>query len=291
LFIGTDDGSICPVDLNAAAAAASAAFLRTFGQEEDGFSLDAGAEQFVGHTSYITGLHTSSDSMLLVSSSHDGDVRVWDLSSGQCLRIINVHKGGVSSLLLVPYPAEDTRLHAYTDKGKGLVTGTPLAPFKKYSASMYTEGGEGMSHPLLVQNSSTSAARFNTTDGAVPDDVRVEGNSAHDRTSAVCLSVRQHIGTRDADMDRANCGLYQLRTGAKSGGGTHGKMESMQSQQLQELEQENQTLQEENARWKRVNNQLYQTLVQDVLEKPPDDEAGEGEGVSDSQRSSKKRKA
>lgn len=285
LFVGTDDGSICPIELNAAAAAASSAVLRTFGQDGDGLSLDAGTEQFVGHTSYITGLHTSSDAMLLVSSSHDGDVRVWDMTSGQCLRIIHVHKGGVSSLLLLPYPEEDTRLHAYTDKGKGLATSTPLAPFKKYSAQVGGDSSEGLSHPMLLPDSTTSTARFGVGDGVAPAELHTQGNAAHDRGSAACLSLRQHIGTKDKDSQRAEQGLHQLRASAKSGGGTNGQMASMQSQQVQELEQENHNLQEENARWKRVNNQLYQTLVHDVLEKP----SGGAEG--ESQRGAKKRKS
>jgi hypothetical protein len=278
LYIGTDDGGICPVELNAAAAAASSAVLRTLSQQDSDAAAVAGTEQFVGHTSYITGLCTTSDGTLLVSSSHDGDVRVWDVSSGQCLRVINVHKGGVSALLMIPYPDEDTRLHSYTDKDKGLATSTRLAPFKKYgSNSGDLASSTGVCHSILLPDSSRSTAKMGgNDDGAVPANAQCisTGSRMVDRA---CLSVQQSVAAKFCDTQCGEQGRFILRASGQSGGSGKSNLNSrlgvgdqhVRQTREQELEQENARLQEENERWKRVNNQLYETLVEGVLSKRP----------------------
>ena len=97
------------------------------------------------------------------------------------------------------------------------------------------------------------------------------------------------------EMRRAEQGLHQLIASGGSDGGTAGQMATESTQHNQELEQENRSLQEQNERWKRVNNQLYQTLVSDVLLTSNSEERNgaprEGEDDGHAQRGTKRKSA
>jgi WD40 repeat protein len=42
----------------------------------------------VGHTSPVYGIALNGDGRMLASGSFDGTVRLWELSSGTCLRVV-----------------------------------------------------------------------------------------------------------------------------------------------------------------------------------------------------------
>ncbi|OWF56347.1 WD repeat-containing protein 18 [Mizuhopecten yessoensis] len=58
---------------------------------------------YSGHSKQVTCLSISLDGSQLVSGSHDCDVRVWDVYSGQCIKTVP-HKGVVTNARLIPTP-------------------------------------------------------------------------------------------------------------------------------------------------------------------------------------------
>jgi WD40 repeat protein len=45
-----------------------------------------------GHTSTVPGVALSADGQLLASASFDGTVRLWEVSSGACLRVLRLER-------------------------------------------------------------------------------------------------------------------------------------------------------------------------------------------------------
>lgn len=137
LFMGAGNGKIYALDLNAAASAVTASTARIL-------SANAGdatvwgqqallPEAFEGHEVSMTALQVSDCGAFVISGDSDGVVRVWDALSRQSLRTIKLFKGQVSSLLLLPRPAN--LFHKIkTSKHEAMTQDAPLpiAPLKKY---------------------------------------------------------------------------------------------------------------------------------------------------------------
>ena len=60
--------------------------------------------QLNGHTDFVRCLTMiSGDSFLLLSGSDDHTIRIWDLNSLECIKVINnAHNGSVKSLIILP---------------------------------------------------------------------------------------------------------------------------------------------------------------------------------------------
>jgi hypothetical protein len=64
----------------------------------------AGGTTMAGHTGAVLSLGASTDGSMLVSSSKDGTVRVWDCSNGQLIKTFNAHRGSVTAVLIMQRP-------------------------------------------------------------------------------------------------------------------------------------------------------------------------------------------
>jgi pre-rRNA-processing protein IPI3 len=82
-FAGCGDGKIYRLGLRPKVAASSIVAHSTVASAE---------EYLVGHTAPVTCLALSMDGLTLVSGSEDGNCRVWDTASQQCVRVYD-HKG------------------------------------------------------------------------------------------------------------------------------------------------------------------------------------------------------
>jgi len=61
----------------------------------------ADQSKFIGHEKNINSLSISIDAGQLLSGSEDGTARIWDLSSGQCVRILQ-HRGPLTNAFFAP---------------------------------------------------------------------------------------------------------------------------------------------------------------------------------------------
>lgn len=48
---------------------------------------------FIGHTNWVHCARFSPDSKLIISCSDDKTIRLWELASGKCVKVINELKG------------------------------------------------------------------------------------------------------------------------------------------------------------------------------------------------------
>lgn len=131
LFMGCGDGKVYTLDLNAAASSVTAAHARLAAAGENGqvWEANGGArlpDAFEGHEGEITVLRVDATGAFLISGDDRGAVRVWDALSRQSLRTLQFFKGRVSSLELLPKPAN---LFHQTKNSKSEL---PIAPLKKY---------------------------------------------------------------------------------------------------------------------------------------------------------------
>ncbi|KAL5016239.1 hypothetical protein ScPMuIL_005828 [Solemya velum] len=90
LFAGGSNGTIYTVNLYAEPV-----------QSERHFPTwdSRGTAKFSGHSKQVTCLRVSLDGTKLVSGSHDCTARVWDVTSGQCVKTLS-HKGPVTNVLV-----------------------------------------------------------------------------------------------------------------------------------------------------------------------------------------------
>ena len=56
----------------------------------------------IGHTDKVTSVALTPDGRHAVSSSHDKALRVWEIATGRCIRILEGHKGAVNSVTITP---------------------------------------------------------------------------------------------------------------------------------------------------------------------------------------------
>lgn len=92
VFCGGSDGSIFQVDL-----------CSWPGQRERSFQAEDTGKVFKGHRNQVTCLSVSVDGSMLLSGSHDETVRLWDVTSKQCLRTVTL-KGPVTNAAIVLAP-------------------------------------------------------------------------------------------------------------------------------------------------------------------------------------------
>ncbi|XP_064606851.1 WD repeat-containing protein 18-like [Liolophura sinensis] len=123
LFAGSNSGTVYSVNL----------FSQPVKTERhiSSSEVDKNVTQFQGHSKQVTCLAVSLDGSLLFSGSHDTKVKVWDISSGQCLRSID-HKGAVTNIISMLAPNT-----MFTHNHKPSL---PIQPFKRH---LYTEETRG----------------------------------------------------------------------------------------------------------------------------------------------------
>ncbi|TNE45748.1 MAG: DUF4062 domain-containing protein [Deltaproteobacteria bacterium] len=79
--------------------------------------LDSSMQRmFRGHKELVTGVSMSSDQSLLASGSWDRDVRLWDVQTGQCTRVLPGHDDFISSVCFTP-----DNQHVLSSSGDGTV--------------------------------------------------------------------------------------------------------------------------------------------------------------------------
>ena len=88
VFIGASSGKIYVVSLSASA------FLKMRGDE------DGDKRTFVGHERAVVSLSLTKSGKVLLSGSEDGSVRIWDVETGQCLKVVQSVKGAAVRALL-----------------------------------------------------------------------------------------------------------------------------------------------------------------------------------------------
>ena len=97
LYAGGTSGKIYVMDLSQGSA------RKTKDLESTKTNPEKSKFYFLGHQKRVTCLSVSASGQLLVSGSDDSTVKIWNTSTGQCLRTL-LHKGPVTNAFIVPFP-------------------------------------------------------------------------------------------------------------------------------------------------------------------------------------------
>jgi centriolar protein POC1 len=62
---------------------------------------------FIGHTNWVKNARFSPDGKLIASCSDDKTIKIWDISSNQCIKTFNEMKGKSLFLALYTYNFND----------------------------------------------------------------------------------------------------------------------------------------------------------------------------------------
>lgn len=116
VYVGTSVGLIYQVEL----------FDRNMSKEKHISSDKDDAKIFSGHSKQVNLLQISMAANILVSGSLDANIRVWDIASRQCIRVLP-HKGPITNLLVSLKPP--------LNQPKAYKNTTIIAPFKRQIVS------------------------------------------------------------------------------------------------------------------------------------------------------------
>ena len=221
IYVGSEDGRIFAINL-LELGDSSAEILAGFDDDRnEGVGGEAAKKvrTFRGHTQRITGLAFSIEETLLVSSSLDHSVKVWEIHSGQCLRTMKFTWQGIqipfASMLIMPQYAEWTtaeqrKVHGGQQANNGSVGAKkrkaasclPLAVLAKYEVApggLITDGDSGSSKRLASNAMAMGLLKGRLALSAT--DVSINGAEKHTLTDADnggTASIGQPtVGTRE----------------------------------------------------------------------------------------------
>jgi len=117
LYVGTSVGLIYQVEL----------FDRNMSIEKHISNDKDGSKMFTGHTKQVNSLQISMAAHILVSGSLDANIRIWDIASRQCIRVLP-HKGPISNLLV--------RLKPPLNHAKSFKNSSIIGSFKRQIVSI-----------------------------------------------------------------------------------------------------------------------------------------------------------
>lgn len=253
--------SVCEVDLPAAAArSADPAALLLTGAPGPGASTPAAAAAastavgggadvsgFAGHTGVVNELAVSPDGGLLLTAGQDGVVRLWDSESRSCIQTFEGHRGSpVLSMLLVSRSGRG--LGGASDASGATVPLTPMAPLRKHQVPMAAEWKGSTTGPLdavvVVARPVLDAAGASSASGG--DDL---GDSVFAGDLSALLSALDALAEEGATAASSHVADAVASSA------------SVVSSELAELRRRNAELENDNRRWKAVNNALKDQLA------------------------------
>jgi pre-rRNA-processing protein IPI3 len=235
LFAGSVDGRVYAVDLTMPLPNSDAMSVTS-----EGGLLDMGEEKVFdtlsAHDRHISSLSVSLDGSLLLSASHDGTAKMWDLGSRQVIRTFTTNKGPVTYATIVAKPfSEDMNIDdKQTDK-----TPQTIQPFKTF---------------LHRNEQSAYAAGDNT-------------NLMVSMAIPIVLGDTRLMFDDLLDEETENESYLPLSAGNLESASEGTKEEALERQN-RELQQQVASLQKHISRWTNVNNDLYRFCVNQLLSTP-----------------------
>ncbi|RUS26831.1 WD40-repeat-containing domain protein [Jimgerdemannia flammicorona] len=203
---------------------------------------------FRGHSAPITSLALSLDGSLLLSSSDDATVAVWDVVSRQSIRTFVQHRGPVSSVSCFLRPPETAAAGIGAVQHKGSAATVVVQPFRRMRKTEAEERDEGVG-------------------------MRIAGNDMHafDRKmngwyDGVCVSPE----AQDIRKVKETVQAFQ----------THSSTTALQSQ-VHALQSELVRVHDHHARVRALHDELYGGLVEEFVRERRRGNAAAAEGSAE----------
>jgi pre-rRNA-processing protein IPI3 len=271
LYVGCADGSICEVALAGAAAAQGGGAAATTAAGAAAAPAAGDVVVMEGHSKPVSSLAISLDGDSLVSGSEDGSVRVWDLRSRQCVRVIaSPARAPVTAALVVEWPDYLAGVGQGTAGGGGRhgpKRPAPLAPLAKFRSGAGGGGGSGGAAGAQAWEGSPVVL-----DGSCPAIGVAELPGLLLPRGAPLLAEAAGFGALigDSGYDVSNNGTFgqAAAAGAAAGGGgvvaEEGGLDAAR-RQVAELQQRLAEAEAEADRWKELHSELHAFCTEQAL--------------------------
>jgi len=208
---------------------------------------------FKAHTKSVSCLSMSFDGSVLVSGSIDGTCIVWDVVSRQPLRTFAQHKGPVTGLFIIPRPADIADTSTST---------APSSSERKSQRSLQTFKKFPYTHDKSVATARTLTLQLKYVNNELAHSGVLKGStsgllSSYKRKHDAVVS-EQKVDTIEERQQLLDQTVDKLLCVSDVSG------EGALHKQVVSLEQELTHLQEQNNKWKKINNELYSFAVKGV---------------------------
>ena len=253
IYVGSEDGRIFAINLFELGDS-SAEILAGFddaANDGDAEKAKKNVRPFRGHTQRITSLAFSTEETLLVSSSLDHSVKVWEIHSGQCLRTMKFTWQGVqipfASMVMMPQYAEWTTAEQGKVHGGQQANNGSIGAKKRKSA--YTL-------PLTV------LAKYEVAPGGLPSEGD-GGSSKRLASNAMAMGLlRGRLASPGADCTTIGGDSRTLTDNFKggvtsTGQSTMGTRETASQDEVDELRKQLAEAQESAAHYKKLHTDLF----------------------------------
>jgi len=198
---------------------------------------------FTGHKLAVTCLAFTLDGLTLISGSEDQTTRVWEMRSGQALRVLNQAKGPVTSLIVIAKMSLGMDITAAGPLARQQVA-APLGHFSKYLAS-------------------------GSTSGKGADKAGLAGTLC-----VIPTTSDRNLVQFDSELDSgggggAGQGLESLKRQREAADGSDPKEEEATDAAMEEvgrLKAELEQSRAEAAKWKRLHSELHSFVVEEVVD-------------------------
>jgi len=214
-----------------------------------------------GHRRSVEAINLLETRAILLSVSQDGDLRIWSLKSKECLRVVEVSSGPLSSLLVTSLPPSQSQFSKASSQrhqhSSSLSSSHKICqPFKKY-ADVRQEGEEGESMKMFMRRRRKRSSRQRISRRRTMQKEKREGEKyLEDSFEWTCESASIPI------FKENNRGKNRRKRQENTKEKNYEK--SMEQKKLEEelkkMKREISDLKERDQRWQEVNNKLIEKL-------------------------------
>lgn len=213
------------------------------------------SSMFIGHTATVTTLSLTPDGTYLVSGGDDGIVRIWDIISHQCIHTFHEHHTSpIFTLLVIPRPP-----HLALTGKHALLPLLPLGPFRKHLSTIPLDYKGSTLGPLTKDRNRTVRIYSHMNNQPSSGMTEFGHNPDTDTEFHENIMILQTLYEQESLGPHRNNNNNNGTTVAstyKESSGTQVSSDPM----IQELQARIATLENENTRWKDVNNKLVTQL-------------------------------
>ena len=210
--------------------------------------------KFIGHTATITTLSLTPDNTSLLSGSDDGTIKIWDLHTYQCIyTYIEHHTSPIFTLMVIPRPP-----HLALTGKHALLPLLPLAPLRKHLQIIPLDYQGSTIGPTNTKDrnriiriyshlSSSSSKSINQNNSSMELSI---DNEFHEN-----IMILQALNEQEQILQHHDS--EQL---IQNNNNTANNNSNDQSKVIEDLQARINILENENTRWKDVNNKLVTQL-------------------------------
>ncbi|KAJ5071065.1 wd repeat-containing protein [Anaeramoeba ignava] len=204
--------------------------------------LDSSTKQiFSGHKTSVSAMNCILDGSVLITGDLEGNVKIWDTFTKQCLNTFQKHNSQVNEIFLVNFVQKEINAELNTISQTKANSGNfaPIKPFKKHN--QYEQDVKGMI-PMFLPNQISCKI----------DNV-IKNQNSQNQIHLIEQSYQELL-----HLKKLRSEIKESKPQAQNDSQVS---ENLSNDDIEEMKQKILRLEDENKRWKTLNNTLYQKLL------------------------------